>query len=92
MRLGITSKQPIEKLSYSVSYKDALTAGDNVDTATVVSVPAGLTITNVGVFDPLVKFWVAGGINNTVYKTVITVSTSDGRIFQDDLVVKVKET
>jgi hypothetical protein len=91
MKLGSTTKQPVEKFSYTVSYKDALTENDNVKSATAISEPFGLEITNVGVFDPDVKFWLAGGVSGTNYKVVLTVHTDDGRVFQDDLIVKVKD-
>lgn len=91
MKLATVTKQPIEKFSYTVDYSEALTEGDNVDTAIVVADPVTLTISNVGIYDPRVKFWVAGGINGVAYKVTVTTTTADGRIFQDEIVFKIKE-
>ena len=91
MKLGIATKQPIERFSYTVSYEEALTIGDNVESATAVVTPAGLVIDNVGVYDPIVKIWVSGGTNGVSYKVTLTVNTADGRVFQDELTFKIKE-
>ena len=91
MKLGTINKQPAEKFSYTVSYAEALTAGDNVQLATASVSPVGLTVDNVGVYDPRVKLWVSGGTNGVSYKVTLTVTTADGRVFQDELTFKIKE-
>lgn len=91
MKLATITKQPIERFSYTISYEEALTVGDNVQAATVVVTPAGLTIDNVGVYDPRVKLWVSGGTAGVSYKVTVDVTTADGRIFQDELIFKIKE-
>lgn len=91
MNLGTVTQQPAERLSYSIDYADALTDGDNVATATAAVSPAGLTVDNVSVIDPRVRFWVSGGTSGRNYKVTLTVNTADGRIFQDEINVKIKE-
>lgn len=91
MRLGSITKQPAERFSYTVDYADALTQGDNVQSATAIVSPIGLTIENVGVYDPRVKFWASGGTTGISYKVTLTVTTADGRVFQDEIVFKIKE-
>lgn len=91
MKLGTVTKQPIERFSYTVDYSEALTAGDNIETAVAFAAPAGLTIDNVGVNDPVVRFWAAGGTSGVAYKVTITVTTVDGRVFQDEIAFKIKE-
>ena len=91
MKLATVTKQPIEKFSYTLNFVDAITEGDNIESATVTSSPAGLTISNVGIYDPRVKFWVADGVNGVAYKVTITTYTADGRIFQDEVIFKIKE-
>jgi len=91
MKLGTVSKQPAERFSYTVTYADALTVGDNVVSAAIAVTPAGLTVDNAEVYDPRVKFWASGGANNVSYKITLTVSTADGRVFQDEVTLKVKE-
>jgi len=91
MKLGSVQKQPAERFSYTVNYADALTAGDNVQGVIIASTPAGLTIDNVAVYDPRVKFWVADGVTGGVYKVTLTTTTADSRVFQDEIIFKIKE-
>ena len=91
MKLGTVTKQPIERFSYTVDYSEALTTGDSIETAVAAATPAGLTINNVGVNDTVVRFWAASGENGVTYKVTITVTTADGRVFQDEIAFKIKE-
>lgn len=91
MKLGTVTQQPTERLSYTIDYTDALTDGDNIDTATATVSPAGLLIQNVSPIDPRVRFWVTGGVSGTTYKVTVTANTADGRTFQDELTFKIKE-
>lgn len=91
MKLGTVTKQPAERFSYTISYEEALTLGDNLETANASVTPEGLEVNNIGVYDPRVKLWVSGGTNGMTYKITITVTTADGRIFQDELLFKIKE-
>lgn len=91
MKLGTVSKQPAERFSYTIDYSDALTVGDNVQSAAAVVTPAGLTLDNVGVYDPRVKFWASGGMDGISYKVTVTVNSADGRIFQDEIIFRVRE-
>ena len=91
MKLGSVTKQPYEKFSYTVTYEEALTVGDNVQSAQVTVDDPGLVITNVGVYDPRVKFWVEGGTSGSTYKITLNVTTADGRAFQDELTFRIKE-
>lgn len=91
MRLGTVTQQPTERLSYTIDYSEALTDGDNVETAFAVVAPAGLIVDNVSPIDPRVKFWVTGGESGVTYKVTITVNTADGRVFQDEVMFKIKE-
>lgn len=90
-KLGTAVQQPTERLSYTIDYSEYLTDGDNVDTATAVVTPAGLTVDSVSVFAPRVKFWVSGGTAGVKYKVELTVNTADGRIIQDEVIFKIKE-
>ena len=91
MRVGVVNKQPAERFSYTVDYSGALTDGDNVQTAVAEVSPAGLVVDNVSAIDPRVRFWAAGGEHGTTYKVTLTVGTADGRVFQDEIVFKIKE-
>lgn len=91
MKLGTVTQQPIERFSYTINYAPSLTDGDNVQSATATVSPAGLTVDNVAVYDPRVKFWVTGGVSGTTYKVTITMNSADGRVFQDEVTFKIKE-
>jgi hypothetical protein len=90
MRLGTASQQPNEKISYTVEYADVLDQ-DRIANAGAVASPDGLTVTNVGPYDSRVKFWVTGGVDGTTYKITVTMNTNDGRVFQDEILMKIKE-
>lgn len=91
MKFKADNKQPAERFSYTIDYTDALTIGDNVETATASVSPSGLTLENVGVYDPRVKFWCSGGTDGVTYKVTVTMNSADGRVFQDEVSIKVKE-
>lgn len=91
MKIGTVTKQPVERFSYTVDYSEALTDGDNIESVTARSIPDGLMLENVGANDPLIRFWASGGASGATYKVELTVSTADGRIFQDELIFKIKE-
>lgn len=91
MKLGTVTQQPAERLSYTIDYSEFLTDGDNVQTATAVVSPAGLTVDTVSVLDPRVRFFVEGGTTGERYKVTVNVETADGRQLQDELIFKIKE-
>lgn len=91
MKLATIYKQPGERFSYTANYEDALTTGDNVQSAVASVSPVGLVVDNVGVYDPRVRIWVSGGVDGVIYKVTLNVTTADGRVFQDELVFKIKE-
>lgn len=91
MNLGTVDKQPAERQSYTVNYQDALTEGDNVVSATVTVAPSGLTVDTIAVYDPRVRFFVAGGLSGITYKIQVTTTTEEMRVFQDEIYFKVRE-
>lgn len=92
MKLGTVEKQPGEVESYTLDYSDDLDAGDNVQSATLLSVsPTGLIVDQVFVFDPRVRFFASGGVDKTNYKVTFKITTADGRELEDEVTIKVKE-
>jgi hypothetical protein len=91
MKLGTYTKQPTEKESYTISYAEDLTLGDNVKSATAEVTPAGLTVDNVFVASPRVRFWVSGGTVNVIYKVTVTTTTEDNRVLVDEVIIKIKD-
>lgn len=90
MKLGTFSQQPRERLPYSISYTDALSANDNVVAATATVFPEGPVI-DIEVLDPRVRFFFTGGLSGTTYKVTVLTTTNDGSIFEDEVIIKVKE-
>lgn len=93
MKLGTVQKQPGERESFTLTYEDTLHPGDNVKTATLKSItPVGsLVIDQITVIDPRVRFWAEFGDDKVNYKATFVVTTEDGRRFEDEVVIKVKE-
>lgn len=92
MNVGTITQQPSERLSYTVNYEDALLEGDQLQGATATVSPAGLTVDNIGVYTPRLKVWLEGGTSGRTYKVELNVTTVQGRRFQDELTVKIKES
>lgn len=90
MKLGNYVKQPAEVEFYTINYKDDLTAGDNVQSATAVITPSGLTLNSIVIADPRVRVGVSGGAVGTKYKIEVTTVTADGRTLQDEFFVTIK--
>jgi hypothetical protein len=92
MKLGTIVQQPSERRTYTITYEDSLTAGDNLKTAVVKSIaPDGLVVDQVTLLDPRVRFFVSGGVDQTSYKVTFTVATEDSQVFEDEITVKIKE-
>jgi len=91
MNLGNFTKQPVEIIDYDIDYSEWLTAGDNVQAASVEVAPVGLIVESTFINDPRVKIWVSGGTTGTTYKLTVTATTADGRVKQDEFKVKVKD-
>ena len=91
------TQQPADKLDYDVYYADApdgspdwLGAGDSITDAVVTVSPVGLTVTDITSANRI-KLWASGGTSGTTYKITMTITTTEGRIKQDELRLKVRE-
>lgn len=92
MILGTFTKQPADEWDYDIDYSEWLTAGDNVQNASVTVAPTGsLVIDSVFINDPRVKVWVSGGTDGVTYKLTVTMNSADGRTKQDEFKLRVKE-
>lgn len=91
MRLGTSTQQPDERLLHSIDYAEALPDGDLPQVATATTVPEGLTVEDPFTADSRVRFWVSGGTSGVSYKVEVTTTSVVGRIFQDEITIKVKE-
>lgn len=89
--LNTYRKQPADALDYDIDYAEFLDSGDAVDSGSVVVTPAGLTVSAPIVTDSRLKLWVSGGTDATTYKVTVTMTTTHGRVKQDELKFKVKD-
>ncbi|WP_025915798.1 hypothetical protein [Herminiimonas sp. CN] len=89
--LGTYVKQPAEKESYSIDYADDLIDSDGIASAVVTVEPVDLTIVSSMVVGTRVKVLIEGGTNGVKYKITATATTDDGRILQDEFILKIKD-
>lgn len=92
MILNTFIQQPSDRLDYDVIYDDWMVPTDAIDASksVVVSDKNDLTVFFT-VTANTVKVWVANGANKTTYKITVTIETADGRVKQDEFLVKFKD-
>jgi len=93
MILGSVIQQPYERLDYDFDYSDFI-PNDGLshieESPLDVNVrPSGLVVTPVLIEDHRVKLWISGGTAGVDYTVELTVTTSNGRIKQDELIVSI---
>jgi hypothetical protein len=91
MKLGTFTKQPVEIKDYDIDYTKWMPVGDSIQSVTASISPAGLTLGSVLVNGLVVKIWLSGGTNGLSYKITVNVTTTGGRLQQDEFFIKVKE-
>lgn len=94
MRLGVMSKQPDETRRVSFVYTKALTENDILESATLKGIaPDGVTITlpELSAERTMLYFLVSGGVSGTRYTITLSVTTLLGEVFEDELLVRVRE-
>ena len=89
--LGTFTKQPAERESYSIDFGDDLEETDELVSATTVITPLGLTLVSSLVVGDRVKVLVLGGEVLAKYKLTVTATTNEGRVLQDEFIVKIKD-
>ena len=89
--LGTFIKQPAERESYSIDFTDDLDPTDELVSATTVVSPSDLTLFSSVVVGNRVKVTVLGGTVPTKYKLTVTATTNEGRVLQDEFIVKIKD-
>ncbi len=90
--LGKLEKQPVDYLDYDINFEEWLVDDDEVESATAVSsVPTELIVSNVMILSPIVKMWVAAGLDGKTYKITVTATTVQGRIKEVDFMIRVRD-
>jgi hypothetical protein len=89
----VVTKQPDERIRRVLDYTEAAITGDTIAACQVKEVrPAGLTVSDIVISGTQVFFWISGGSNQVKYTVEFTVTmTPSGEIFEDEVVVNVKE-
>lgn len=91
MILATFIKQPPEVLAYDVDFRPWLTALTDTASSVVVSVPAGITKDSHSMTDGVVTIWLSGGTAGASYKIDLTITTAQGRVKEDQIVIKIKD-
>lgn len=91
-------KQPGDRLDYDFDYSAWLNPDDEIISAEFAveflgsPVPAVIMTDDATVMQPtFTKIWLVGGAAGEVYKVSCTVTTTRGRIKQDEIKIRVKE-
>lgn len=92
--LGTFTQQPNEVLDYDIDFVDWMPAGDVITSAELTVEPSMPTPPSYAI-NPAgtkVKVWVyAGGTNGLVYKFTVRATTSDSRVKEAEIRVRIKE-
>lgn len=92
MRLGAVTQQPNELLSYTVWYNHALVDEDEVLSASITADPVGeIIVSGVSTNTDRVQFWVTGGLSGVRYTLTVSMTTTEGRIYEDELIFLIRE-
>lgn len=87
-------KQPAEVLDYDFDFSQWVPAGDSLpeSISTSVVVATGLTLgvkTHPG--SAVVKQFISGGTSGVNYKVTCTITTTQGRVKEVDIILKVRD-
>lgn len=92
MILGTVVQQPADNIDYDIDCTSLFNGDSDTLSGVVVSVePAGLTVT-AAVADPnTAKVWIGGGTDKVRYIVTVVVTTTGGRIKEDEIEVEIEE-
>ncbi|NVZ08020.1 hypothetical protein HW932_01940 [Allochromatium humboldtianum] len=92
MRVGTITQQPAERKWYSIDYSEALDPGDRLSAVDSVAVePEGLSAVATLPEDDRVRLFISEGQDGVVYKVTVQTRTVANELWEDELVVRVKE-
>jgi len=97
MILGKYSKAPLDNKRYTVDYSEWLDAAELVSIATS-SIPVNTTIPPLAVNTPQIavnglsiQYYVSGGVVGTDYEILIVITTNQGQVREDTVIISVRE-
>lgn len=92
MRVGTITQQPNERKWYSIDYSEALDPGDRLSSVEAVTVePEGASVVSTLPDESRVRLQVSGGQDGLTYKVTVQVRTVSDELWEDELMVRVKE-
>lgn len=84
-------KQPGETKDYDFVFTNAMPTADTVASATVTATPTGLTLGAQAISGQTVKRWMSGGTDSVTYKITCVATTTQGRILELEMNLKVQD-
>ena len=92
MIIGSVLQQPTDNLDYDIDCTTLFSTGtDTLATVVASVIPAGLSVIAAKADDTTAQVWLTGGVAGTGYTVNITMTSAQGRIKQDELVVAIEE-
>jgi hypothetical protein len=92
MIIGVIVQQPTDNLDYDIDCASLFNnQSDSVASVTANVSPAGLSVAALVSDTNTVKLWVTGGVANTTYSVEFQVTTTQGRIKEDEFEVIIEE-
>lgn len=88
--LGCKKQKPDERLDYDIDFSRWLTDDDTITDATAQA-DDGITVDHVQVFGQIVKVWVSGGQVGKTYEIRIIATTSEARVKEESMFIRVSE-
>jgi hypothetical protein len=86
------TKQPRDQLDFDVTYADWLPKEAIIQTVEVtVDVPEELTLLSYQNNSPIIKVWLADGLDGKTYKITVKAATDLGQIKEKEFRLRVKE-
>ena len=84
------TKDPAAHLDFVFDWSDWLVDGDAIDSATVTA-GTGITVTGTSIVGSTVVPWLSGGTVGKNYAVTCQVTTTDGRIDERTITIRVRE-
>lgn len=90
--LGTFPKQPLERLDFDIDFSEWLPTGDAILSASVIADTGIVAETPlIDITKKVVKIWATGGTTGAKYKIQVTAITTEGRIKEAEIRIRVKE-
>lgn len=90
--LATFTKQPIDRLDYDFDAAAFLKGDDLIESAVFSIEPVGLELDSTVVEPTYTKVWVKGGAVGNTYKVICTITTERGRVKQDEIRIRIRES